>query len=168
MANVAVFVKYNGRWEQNYAYTDNETMGVLVPDGTSYIGLLEILFEALELKPENQTIQIRYVFELGNSPIKILNDRAVNFYLELKKNEVDKTKFPLCIDIIEEPMNLLLEKKCMPAIISRPPPDGIRSQDSESVDYHPEIGNTIENYNIEMPACENTYCRLLLTVQVTV
>ena len=33
--------------------------------------------------------------------MKTLNDLPVDFYLELKKNEVDKTKFPLYLDIAE-------------------------------------------------------------------
>ena len=77
-------------------------MGVLVPSGTTYIGLLNILFKALKLRSENHTIGITYVVKLGTSPVKILDDLDVDFYLKLKKNEVDKTRFALCLDITEE------------------------------------------------------------------
>ena len=80
-------------------------MGVLVPMTTSFVSLLEILFEALRLSPINYSMVTNYTFELGYSTVKILNDRDVKFYLELKKNEPDKTKFPLCIDIIRKPYN---------------------------------------------------------------
>ena len=66
---------------------------MLVPSGTTYIGLLNILFKVLKLRPENHTIGIKYVVELGTFPVKILDDIALDFYLELKKNEVDKTIF---------------------------------------------------------------------------
>lgn len=39
----------------------------------------------------------------------------IAFYLEVKKKESDMTKFPLCIDIVEEPMSLLRE--FMPTLI---------------------------------------------------
>ncbi|PON56365.1 LOW QUALITY PROTEIN: hypothetical protein PanWU01x14_181960 [Parasponia andersonii] len=70
-----------------------------------YVRLREILYEALRLKPENHTL-IKYIFKLGISPVNIFNDRSLEVYFELKKNE-DKTKFPLCIDIIGEPMTML-------------------------------------------------------------
>ena len=35
MTNVAIFVRYKGRWDQNNVYIDHETMGVLVPSGTT-------------------------------------------------------------------------------------------------------------------------------------
>ena len=77
-------------------------MGVLVPSGSMYIGLLNILFKALKLRPENHTIGIKYVVEFRTSPVKILDDLVVDFYLEVTKKKVDKTKFPLCLDITEE------------------------------------------------------------------
>ena len=52
MSSVIVFVKYNGHWDENNVYTCKESMSVLVPMSTSYVGLLKILFEALELNPE--------------------------------------------------------------------------------------------------------------------
>ena len=91
-------------------------MGVLVLSGTTYIGLLNILFKALKLRPENHTIGIKYVVKLRTSPVKIMDDLAVDFYLELKKNEVDKTKFPFCLDIIEEPMSMTVEGIYTPTI----------------------------------------------------
>ena len=77
-------------------------MGVLVPSRTTYIGLLNILFNAMKLRPENHTIGIKYVVELGTSPGKILDNLVVDFYLELKKNDVDKTKFPCRLDITKK------------------------------------------------------------------
>ena len=77
-------------------------MGVLVPSETTYIGLLNILFKALKLRLENHTIGIRYIVDLGISLVKLLDNLDVKFYLELKNNEVDMTKFPLCLDLVEK------------------------------------------------------------------
>ena len=71
-----------------------------------YIGLLNILFKALKLRPGNHIIGIKCIVELRTSPVKILDDLVVDFYLKLKKNEVDKTKFPLCLDITKERMSM--------------------------------------------------------------
>ena len=73
---------------------------------TSYVNLLQILFETLELNSENYAMWIKYAFELGCTPVKLLNDRSVKFYLKLKNNEPGKTKFPLCVDIMGEPMSI--------------------------------------------------------------
>ena len=70
---------------------------------TLYVSLLEIYFEVLGLSLVNHFIVIKYIFELGCSAVRILNDRDVKFYLELKKNELDQTKFFLWIDIIFKP-----------------------------------------------------------------
>ena len=51
MSIVIVFVKYNGRWDENNVYIANDSLGVLIPMSTSYVDLLKILFEALELNP---------------------------------------------------------------------------------------------------------------------
>ena len=81
-------------------------MDILVPMSMLYVGLSEILFETLELNPKMYTLRIKYIFEVSCIPIKILNDRGVEFYLELKKNEPDKIKFSLCVDIIRESMGI--------------------------------------------------------------
>ena len=60
-------------------------MGILIPMSTSYVGLLEILFEALELNLEMYTLCSKYKFEVGYIPVKILNDHSVTFYLEFKE-----------------------------------------------------------------------------------
>ena len=64
MASIVVFVRYNSRWDQNNLYVNHKIMGVLVPRGTTYIGLLNILFKAMKLKTENHTIGTKYVVEL--------------------------------------------------------------------------------------------------------
>ena len=69
-----VFVKYNGQWNENNIYIDNKWVSVLVPITTSYVGLLEILFEALGLSPVNHFVGIKYTFKLGCCAVRILND----------------------------------------------------------------------------------------------
>ena len=73
--------------------------------------LLELLFEALELNPENYAMWIKYALELGCTLVKIVNDGSVKFYLKLKNNEPNKTRLSLCVDIMGEPMSMTNEGK---------------------------------------------------------
>ncbi|PON83443.1 hypothetical protein TorRG33x02_207150 [Trema orientale] len=113
-------------------------MGVLVPTTSSYVHLLEILYEALGLKPESHTLQIKYIFELGISPVNIVSDRSLEVYFELKKNE-DKTKFPLCIDKIGEPMTMLDSRMSLAGNNYRVPPHEIRSHHQHIGGHYPEM-----------------------------
>ncbi|KAL2456764.1 uncharacterized protein Fot_55700 [Forsythia ovata] len=108
MDEVRVFLNYNGRWDENNRYVDNETKEILVSLGTSYVGLLEILFGALGLGPSSQTIRMKYIAEVGSSPIKILHDRDVLFYLKLKKKDHQIDSYPICLEILNEPMKEIL------------------------------------------------------------
>ena len=131
-------------------------MGVLVPSGTTYIGLLNILFKALKLRPENHTIGIKYVVELGTSPVKILDDLLINFYLELKKNEVDKTKFPLCLDIIKERISTTVEGSYTPSIQFRQPYHEIHFPNVHPIEKHPGMPQESEDHFPVMAAPEDT------------
>ncbi|PON66987.1 hypothetical protein PanWU01x14_105690 [Parasponia andersonii] len=96
-----------------------KTTGILVPSGATYVGLLEIVYEALELRLKHHTIEMKYVVDVRLCPMKIIKDRSIKVYMELKRNEVDKTKFPPCIDIIDEPMTM--QGIFMPPSRSQPP-----------------------------------------------
>ena len=80
MTIVIVFIKYNRRSNENNVYIDNESVGILIFMSISYIGLFEKLFEVVRLSLENYTMVIKYTFELGCSPLKILNGCDVNFF----------------------------------------------------------------------------------------
>ena len=79
MSIVIVFVKYNGPWDENNIYIINDSLGILVLMSTSYVDFLKILFEALDLNPENDALWIKYAFELGCALVKIVNDYLYNF-----------------------------------------------------------------------------------------
>ena len=83
IANVFIFVRSNGCWDQNNMYIDHETMGVLVLSGIMYIGLLNTLFKALKLRQKGWDCVICHIcFKraserlLGIMPIK----RSFVFY----------------------------------------------------------------------------------------
>ncbi|PON43656.1 hypothetical protein TorRG33x02_333370 [Trema orientale] len=112
MGSVVIFLNYNGKWDDNNVYHGMETTGILIPNGATYARVLEIVFEALDLRPNNHTIEMKYVVDERLAPIKIVNDRSVKVYMELKKNEVDKSKYPLFIHVIDEPMTIVEHNRC--------------------------------------------------------
>ena len=70
---------------------------------------------------------------------KILDDVIVDFYLELKKNEVDKTKFTLCLDINEERISMIVEGNYMLSIKFRQPNCEIHFPNTGPIENHPEM-----------------------------
>ena len=67
MSSVIVFVKYIGCWDENNVYICKESIVILVPMSMSYVGLLKILFEALELNLEMYTLWIKTVMTYGHN-----------------------------------------------------------------------------------------------------
>ena len=99
--------------------------------------MLEILCKVLELNPEIYTLQIKYIFEVGCIPINVFNYRGIKFYLKLKKNEPDKTKFPFRVDIISESMSSPNEQTSVEVSRYRVPPHQIGLQcPCLAPDYH--------------------------------
>ena len=131
-------------------------MGVLVPSGIMYIGLLNILFKALKLRSKNHTIGIKYVVELGTSPAKILDDLVVDFYLDPKKYEVDKTELPLCLDYTEKRMSMTVEGSYTPSIQFRQPHREIHFPNVDPIENHPEMPQESEDYLLVMATPEDT------------
>ena len=71
--------------------------------------------------------------------MKILDDLVVDFYLELKKNKVNKTKFPLCLDITKERMSMTVECRYMPSIQFRQPHRAIHFPNADHIEKRPEM-----------------------------
>ncbi|PON95884.1 hypothetical protein TorRG33x02_084070 [Trema orientale] len=94
MGNIGVFLNYNvvGGTIITNIYHMIETKNILVPNRATNVSLLEIMLDALELRPEHYAVEMKFVVNVRFSPVKIINDRDIKVYMELKKNEVDKTK----------------------------------------------------------------------------
>lgn len=103
MAAVSIFIRFNGHWDNFEKYVRGETKGVMVPLNTSYIGLLEMLINVMCLRGQGKSLVLQYCVEVGMTHVRIQNDTDVFFYLQLKKKDVHVlSKFPLCIDFVDE------------------------------------------------------------------
>lgn len=78
MANL-IFVKYNGQQDENNIYNNHKSTGILVPSRTTYVDLVEKLFNVLGLRPESLTLHIKYSFDLSSAPVKFLMTLELHF-----------------------------------------------------------------------------------------
>ncbi|XP_050224634.1 uncharacterized protein LOC126674254 [Mercurialis annua] len=97
MENILVFVHYNGRWNQNMEYIDFEPIGIVVNTACDYNNFQEILYKQLQINHMSTLLEIKYQVRSNYPPLKISDNVNLSFYLELKKNESDCMKYPLCI-----------------------------------------------------------------------
>ena len=87
--------------------------------------------------------------------VKILDDLVVDFYLELKKNEADKTKFPLCLNIAERLRSIKVKGNYSLTIQFTHPHREIYFPDQGPNENQVEILKALENYRPKMPTCDN-------------
>ncbi|GMN69703.1 hypothetical protein TIFTF001_038749 [Ficus carica] len=77
--------------------------GILVPEIATYVGLIELVRSAIEIRGPAKIIVMRYGVEPGMPLVRIQCDTDVKFYIQLKKNNVHVLrKFPITIDVFDE------------------------------------------------------------------
>ncbi|XP_055961512.1 uncharacterized protein LOC130015425 [Mercurialis annua] len=99
MESLLVMIQHNGKWIEANKYEDFEVIGIMIPQDTSYLNLLEIISKELKLNLQEQRIQIKYQVKIQYPPLKITDDSSFKFYMEIKKMQTDFTMYPLCVDI---------------------------------------------------------------------
>ena len=102
MSSLTVFAQYDGQWNSKNEYVDFKMVGLLVPIDCNLISLKQLVANALQTMKLPSNITLQYQVDPGLPPMKLDNDNAVEFYVELKKRDSTLTRFPLCITISEE------------------------------------------------------------------
>ncbi|GMN60452.1 hypothetical protein TIFTF001_029541 [Ficus carica] len=104
MDAVCVFVNYNGQWDgTSSSYVGGEMKGILVPDNSTYVGLVELVRSVIGIRGTDKNIVMRYGVEPGLPLVRIQCDADVKFYIQLKKKDVYVlSKFPVTIDVLDE------------------------------------------------------------------
>ncbi|GMN75040.1 hypothetical protein TIFTF001_052516 [Ficus carica] len=103
MGDVCVFIEYNGQWDGTQSYVGGEMNGILMPESTTYVGLIELVRSAIGIRGPAKTIVMRYGVEPGLPFLRIQCDADVKFYIQLKKKDVHVlSKFPITIDVLDE------------------------------------------------------------------
>ncbi|GMN22184.1 hypothetical protein TIFTF001_040199 [Ficus carica] len=104
MDAVCVFVNYNGQWDgTSSSYVGGEMKGILVPDNSTHVGLVELVRSVIGIRGPDKNIVMRYGVEPGLPLVRIQCDADVKFYIQLKKKDVHvPSKFPVTIDVLDE------------------------------------------------------------------
>ncbi|GMN68945.1 hypothetical protein TIFTF001_037993 [Ficus carica] len=103
MDAVCVFVKYNGQWDGTLRYVGGEMKGILVPENSTYVGLIELVRSVIGIRGQDKNIVVRYGVEPGLPLVRIQCDADVKFYIQLKKKDVHVlSKFPVTINVLDE------------------------------------------------------------------
>ncbi|GMN38298.1 hypothetical protein TIFTF001_007526 [Ficus carica] len=104
MDAVCVFVNYNGQWDgTSSSYVGGEMKGILVPDNSTYVGLVELVRSVIGIRGPDKNIVMRYGVEPGLPLVRIQCDADVKFYIQLKKKDVHVlSKFPVTIDVLDK------------------------------------------------------------------
>ncbi|GMN26694.1 hypothetical protein TIFTF001_040895 [Ficus carica] len=104
MDAVCVFVNYNGQWDgTSSSYVGGEMKGILVPENSTYVGLVELVRSVIGIRGPDKNIVMRYGVEPGLPLVRIQCDADVKFYIQLKKKDVHVlSKFPVTIDVLDE------------------------------------------------------------------
>ncbi|GMN29149.1 hypothetical protein TIFTF001_051706 [Ficus carica] len=77
--------------------------GILVPDNSTYVGLVELVRSVIGIRGRDKNIVMRYGVEPGLPLVRIQCDADVKFYIQLKKKDVRVlSKFPVTIDVLDE------------------------------------------------------------------
>ncbi|GMN59556.1 hypothetical protein TIFTF001_028655 [Ficus carica] len=74
MDAVCVFVKYNGQWDGTLRYVGGEMKGILVPENSTYVGLIELVRSVIGIRGPDKNIVMRYGVEPGLPLVRIQCD----------------------------------------------------------------------------------------------
>ncbi|GMN34534.1 hypothetical protein TIFTF001_042073 [Ficus carica] len=74
MDAVCVFVKYNGQWDGTLRYVGGEMKGILVPENSTYVGLVELVRSVIGIRGPEKNIIMRYGVEPGLPLVRIQCD----------------------------------------------------------------------------------------------
>ena len=102
MTNIPILVYYNGKWDENFNFTDYQKKGAVLSSESNFNNLLEILKNILKINYSETTMDIKFQLEDINEPMQIENDQSFLFYFELRKNAKEVAKYPLCVTTNEK------------------------------------------------------------------
>ena len=93
---ITTLVRYKGQWDKSTStYSDYKVAGILIPYNCSLQNLKSLISDQIGAAIDN--IQITFQLRTGETPIEILTDNSIKFYIEMKKSCTDVSELPLCL-----------------------------------------------------------------------
>ncbi|KAL2559956.1 zinc finger protein [Forsythia ovata] len=99
MGSINVLVYFGGEWNSSRMYNGYSIVGVIIPVDCSYSKFVEIILRELKRNQLECAITIQYQITKNGPPVAVCSDSSLYFFIEVKKNDRDMTKFPLCVEI---------------------------------------------------------------------
>ncbi|XP_069154332.1 uncharacterized protein [Solanum lycopersicum] len=100
--NITILLKHSGIWESEVKYNQYKSDGTVVGENISYMNLISAIATELNIDELKKNIIIRYIVEGNSSPMIIRNDMGVKLFIEIKKQEVGFSMYPLCINTTDK------------------------------------------------------------------
>ena len=100
MSKVPIIISYNGRWDENNSYVDNQLLPLLVDENINYDMLLELLYIELRL---NRAYSLKLLVNLSlssslNNSLELQKDKDIEWFITILKNNNDMpSSFPLIV-----------------------------------------------------------------------
>ncbi|KAM3358825.1 putative protein isoform X1 [Capsicum galapagoense] len=102
MDRVCIYIAYNGKWTADNKYLDHEIKLILVNDGITFEGLVEKIFQVLQLKMGEIKANIWFDTNLETSKgMLVTNDEEVTTCIYLLKNDPNFKTSRFIVDIAE-------------------------------------------------------------------
>ncbi|XP_050233390.2 uncharacterized protein LOC126681878 [Mercurialis annua] len=161
MESIPVMIQHKGNWIEANQYADFEVIGVMIPQNSTYLDLLHIIAQEIQVNLEKQNIEIKYQVKIQYPALKISDDSSFRFYLEIKKKEIDFTMYPLCIVVISDTSQIQTILPDASASISTAISESNRDQDTISIhdrymsDTFDEIGQYTKLLAIDTIDCND-------------
>ncbi|XP_050217696.1 protein FAR1-RELATED SEQUENCE 5-like [Mercurialis annua] len=97
MATLKVVMYYNGFWDEDFNYSNFKIKGILVKHDVDFETLKTLIYGVLNVNYGETELHIKYQLEPNQQAVDIDDNESLRFYIELKRDDVRITCFPLCI-----------------------------------------------------------------------
>ncbi|XP_050207457.1 uncharacterized protein LOC126656877 [Mercurialis annua] len=97
MEFIQVLMQHDGQWNEDGKYTDFKMTGILLEMNCTFNSFIELVYQSLQVQDTETELDIQYLISDDYPPVKIADERSLRFYIQLKKSELNFTRYPICI-----------------------------------------------------------------------
>ncbi|XP_050229196.1 uncharacterized protein LOC126678336 [Mercurialis annua] len=153
-------MQHNRQWNEEGRFIDFQITGLLLEMDCTFKDFYEIVYQRLLLQDSAVQLDIKFLIRDNYPPMKIEDEGSLRFYLELKKNENNFTKYPICVVINKIESRKLMESSSSSAA-NKENSSSFVYEDNTSRLYDQSYGSKeISNTNMDMIEYENLLCDL--------
>ncbi|KAM3282943.1 hypothetical protein P3S67_026588 [Capsicum chacoense] len=94
---VTMLLRHSGEWVFETRYDNYRVNGIVIHEKILYLDLMKVISTQLKIDVSLKIIHVKYIVQDNSSALKIHNDMAVKFFLQILKAESIFGKYTLCI-----------------------------------------------------------------------